>query len=102
MYRGAIRSILSELIRQDRMKVVDDIVVDVVKTKILAARLATHGSGSTLLISNDVSDQLYLSVRNLRQVGLSEVETIDPALLISFDKVLISQAAIQSLQERLS
>jgi len=102
MYRGAIRSILSELIRQDRMKVVDDILVDVVKTKALALRLATHGSGSTLLISNDVSEQLYLSVRNLRQVGLSEVETIDPALLISFDKVLISQAAIQSLQERLS
>ncbi|MDH4380257.1 MAG: 50S ribosomal protein L4, partial [Gammaproteobacteria bacterium] len=102
MYRGAIRSILSELIRQDRMKVVDDILVDVVKTKALALRLATHGAGSTLLISNDVSEQLYLSVRNLRQVGLSEVETIDPALLISFDKVLISQAAIQSLQERLS
>jgi len=102
MYQGAVRSILSELLRQDRMTVVDEIETQAIKTKALAQQLATYGEGTLLLISESVSEQLYLSARNLHKVGLAEVDAIDPALLISFDRVLISQGAINRLQERLS
>lgn len=102
MYQGAVRSILSELLRQDRMTVVDEIETQAIKTKALAQQLATYGEGTLLLISETVSEQLYLSARNLHKVGLAEVDAIDPALLISFDRVLISQGAINRLQERLS
>jgi large subunit ribosomal protein L4 len=102
MYQGAVRSILSELLRQERMTVVDDIDTQAIKTKALAQHLATFGEGTLLLISETVSEQLYLSARNLHKVGLAEVDAIDPALLISFDRVLITQGAINRLQERLS
>lgn len=102
MYQGAVRSILSELLRQERMTVVDEIDTQTIKTKALAQQLAAYGQGTLLLISENVSEQLYLSARNLHTVGLAEVDAIDPALLISFDRVLISQGAINRLQERLS
>ncbi len=102
MYRGAVRSILSELLRQDRMIVVDEINTESAKTKALVGTLSVHGTGSVLLITETVSEQLYLSARNLFWVGLAEVDAIDPALLISFDRVLISQGAINRLEERLS
>ena len=102
MYRGALCSILSELIRQDRFMVVDQIDVPETKTKHLIAVLDKFGVNDVLLIGDDVSDALYLSARNLHWVGLADVEAVDPALLISFAKVLISQAALTRLQEQLS
>ncbi len=102
MYRGALCSILSELIRQDRFMVVDQLEVQEKKTKHLISALDKFGVSDVLLIADDVSDALYLSARNLHWVGLADVEAVDPALLISFAKVLISQAALTRLQEQLS
>ncbi|MGD9604176.1 MAG: 50S ribosomal protein L4 [Gammaproteobacteria bacterium] len=102
MYRGALRSILSELIRQDRLLVVDQLEVQEKKTRALVAALGKFGLSDVLLIADDVSDALYLSARNLHWVGLADVETIDPALLISYAKVVVSQAALNRLQEQLS
>lgn len=102
MYQGALRSILSELIRQGRMIVVDNLDVAEAKTKALAARLALFDTKDVLLVAEEVSDGLYLSARNLHWVGLADVESIDPALLIAFDKVVITQGSINRLQERLS
>lgn len=102
MYRGALCSILSELIRQDRFMVVDQIDVQETKTKHLISALDKFGVNDVLLIGDDVSDALYLSARNLHWVGLADVEAVDPALLISFAKVLISEAALTRLQEQLS
>ena len=101
MYQGALRSILSELIRQERMTVVDNLDVDAIKTKIIAQRLESYGVKSLLLIGEQLSDELYLSARNLYWVGMAEVDAIDPALLISFDKVLITKAAVSQIEERL-
>lgn len=102
MYQGALRSILSELVRQDRLVVVDSLDVTETKTKALVARLAQFNTKSVLLIAEEVSDALYLSARNLHWVGLADVESIDPALLIAFDKVVITQGSVNRLQERLS
>ncbi len=102
MYQGALRSILSELVRQDRLVVVDSLDVAEAKTKALVARLAQFKVDSVLLVAEEVSDGLYLSARNLHWVGLADVESIDPALLIAFDKVVITQGSINRLQERLS
>ena len=102
MYRGALCSILSELIRQDRLMVVDSLDVQQAKTKALIATLSNFGLQDVLLISEDVSEALYLSARNLHWVGLADVEARDPALLISFAKVVVSQAALGRLQEQLS
>lgn len=102
MYRGALCSILSELIRQDRLMVVDSLDVQQAKTKALIATLSNFGLQDVLLISEDVSEALYLSARNLHWVGLADVEALDPALLISFAKVVVSQAALGRLQEQLS
>ena len=101
MYQGAVRSILSELIRQDRMTVVDNLDVAAIKTKVLAARLGSYGARSLLLIGEHLSDELYLSARNLHWVGMAEVDALDPALLISFDKVLITKSAVTQIEERL-
>ncbi len=102
MYRGALCSILSELIRQDRMLVVDQLDVQEKKTKHLISALDKFGLTDVLLITDDVSEALYLSARNLHWVGLADVEGVDPALLISFAKVVISQGALTRLQEQLA
>ena len=90
------------MIRQDRLLVVDQLDVQEKKTKSLIAALEKFGLNDVLLVTDDVSDALYLSARNLHWVGLADVEAIDPALLISFAKVVISQAALTRLQEQLS
>jgi large subunit ribosomal protein L4 len=95
-------SILSELIRQDRLIVVDNLDMQEKKTKALIAALGKFALQDVLLISEEVSEALYLSARNLHWVGLADVEMIDPALLISFAKVVVSQSALTRLQEQLS
>lgn len=102
MYRGALCSILSELIRQDRLIVVDNLDMQEAKTKVLIATLGHFNLHDVLLVSEDVTEALYLSARNLHWVGLADVEAVDPALLISFAKVVVSQAALTRLQEQLS
>lgn len=102
MYQGALRSVLSELVRQDRMVVVDSLDVAEAKTKALVARLEALKVESVLLVAEEVSEALYLSARNLHWVGLADVDSVDPALLIAFDKVVITQGSVNRLQERLS
>jgi large subunit ribosomal protein L4 len=102
MYRGALCSILSELIRQGRLLVVDQVTVEESKTRRLVGALEKFGFDDVLLIESEVSDALYLSARNLHWVGLADVDAIDPALLISYDKVIVGQNALTRLQERLS
>jgi len=102
MYRGALRAILSELIRQDRLYVVDKLEVEEKKTKRLVATLGAFDVRDVLLISEEVTEALYLSARNLYNVGVADADAIDPALLMSFDKVFVSRAAIARLEEHLA
>lgn len=102
MYRAAMRSILSELVRQDRLVVVDDMKMDAPKTKELVEKLNGLGLDSVMIVTHEMNDALFLSARNLHKVGLCEVGYVDPVNLVGHEKVLITAAAIEKLQEVLA
>lgn len=102
MYRAAMRSILSELVRQDRLLVVDSFPVEAPKTKALSDKLNTLGADNVMIVTEDMSDNLYLSSRNLINVGVCDVNNIDPVSLIRFDKVLMTAAAVKKIEEMLA
>ncbi|HFB65607.1 MAG TPA: 50S ribosomal protein L4 [Aeromonadales bacterium] len=101
MYRGAIASIMSELIRQERLIVVEDFKIDVPKTKILVEQLNAMGLDDVLIVSHNVEENLYLASRNLYKVDVRDVDAIDPVSLIGFNKVLITADALKQLEETL-
>lgn len=101
MYRGAIRSILSELLRQDRLVIVNGLDFDEPGTRRAREALGRVGFDTGLLVVNDVSEALYLSVRNLPHVGLCDHEGIDPLSLVGSEKVLLTTKAVQALEARL-
>jgi large subunit ribosomal protein L4 len=102
MYRGAMRSIMSELLRQERLVVVEDFALEVPKTKELAAKLKVMGLESVLIIPGVIEDNLYLASRNLHKVGLVSAASIDPVSLVGYDKVLVTVDAIKQIEEALS
>ena len=102
MYRGALRSIISELTRQGQLLVADSFAVDAPKTKSLLAKL-NDGYGNDILIVTDTLDQtLFLSARNLHTVDVIDVEAINPVALLSFQKVLFTAPAVKKLEAWLS
>jgi large subunit ribosomal protein L4 len=102
MYRGAIKSILSELIRQDRLVVVEKFGIDEPKTKALVAKLAELELSDVLIVTPEVDENLFLSARNLYKVDVRDVAGIDPVSLIAFEKVLITADAVKQLEEALA
>ncbi|PCH61630.1 MAG: 50S ribosomal protein L4 [Gammaproteobacteria bacterium] len=101
MYRGAISSMLSELIRQDRLIVVDEFAVSEAKTKVLLAKLNGLGVSNALIIVEIGDTNLYLAARNLHKVDVNDVEEVDPVGLIRFGHVVITAPALKKLEERL-
>lgn len=101
MYRAAIISILSELVRQGRLIVVDSFSVDAPKTKQLISKLNDYGLSSVLIITSEIDSNLYLSSRNLHKVDVRDVASIDPVSLIAFEKVLITVPALKQVEEAL-
>ncbi len=101
MYRGAMRSILSELIRQERLLVVDDFKVDQPKTKLLVEKLKTLGLQDVLIVTDSVEENLYLSARNLHKVDVRDPNAVDPVSLIAFDKVLMTVPVVKRFEEML-
>lgn len=102
MYRRALVSILSELVRQERLVVVGDIKVDGPNTKSLASQLKALGFEHGLIISDSSDENLYLSSRNIKGVDLVDVELVDPVSLVGSDKVVITESAVKKLEERLA
>ena len=102
MYRAALQSILSELARQDRLVVVEKIELDQPKTKLLQQKLDALKLSNVLIVSDDVSENLYLSARNLPNVDLRDVNAADPVSLVRFDKVLITVPAVKKFDEVLA
>jgi large subunit ribosomal protein L4 len=102
MYRGAIQSILSELVRQERLIVVETFGVETPKTKELLAKLNEYGLTDVLIVTPEVDENLFLASRNLYKVDVRDVQGIDPVSLIAFDKVLITVEAIKQLEEALA
>ena len=101
MYRAGIRSILSQLAREDRVAVVDSFLLDSPKTKEAAAKLKGMGLDSVLIITDTVDENLYLATRNLPHVAVVETRYADPLSLIHYKKVLITKPAIAQLEEML-
>src|SRR5690554_6420464 len=99
MYRAAMQSILSELIRQERLVVADTFAVDTHKTKEFVAKLKELELSNVLIVSDEVNENLYLAARNVPQVGITEASSIDPVSLIAFEKVLVTLPALKQLEE---
>jgi len=102
MYRAAIRSILSELVRQERLVVMESFELDQPKTKVLAGKLRDLGLDSVLIVTEDVSESLYLAARNLPKVDIRDTAAIDPVSLVGFDKVVVTVPALRRIEEWLS
>lgn len=102
MYRGAMQCILSELIRQDRLIVVNEFAVESHKTKDLVTKLKDYDLDNVLIVSDQIEENLYLAARNLHKVDVLDVSGLDPVSLIGFDKVLITVPALKKAEEMLS
>jgi large subunit ribosomal protein L4 len=102
MYRAALQSILSELARQDRLVIVENIQLEQPKTKLLQQKLSALNLDSVLIISDEISENLYLSARNLPNVDVRDVSGADPVSLVRFDKVLITVSAMKKFEEVLA
>lgn len=102
MYRAAMRSILSELARQERLVVVESFDMEAPKTKDLIAKLNGYSLENVLIVSDEVSENLYLSSRNLHKVDVRDVSSIDPVSLVGSDKVLVTVPALKQIEEMLA
>lgn len=102
MYRGAMKSILSELVRQERLIVVDDFSIEAPKTKELVAKLKELELNDVLIVTGEVDENLFLAARNLYKVDVRDASGIDPVSLIAFDKVLMTAAAVKQVEEMLA
>ena len=102
MYRGAIRAILSELVRQERLVCIDEFNVEEAKTRAVLNKLDDLGLNKVLIISDDVSEYLYLGVRNIPCVEVIDTAEIEPYTLIGFEKVLMTNGALEKVEAWLS
>ena len=101
MYRGAIQSMLSELVRQDRLVVAQDFTVDAPKTKQVAEKLKKLNLDHVLIIVEAIDEKLFLAARNLPHVEVLPVAMLNPLSLVSYDKVLVTVGAVKLIEERL-
>ena len=103
MFRAGIASILSQLVREDRLSVVDHIALDAPKTKLLAQKIKALGlSGTILVVVDALHDNVHLSSRNLQGVLVLETREVDPVSLVRFDHVLLTRAAVTQFEEILA
>ena len=102
MYRAAMRSILSELARTDRLMIVEALDVEQPKTKLLVEALKRYGVDNVLIVADNVDKNLYLASRNLHKVDVRDVEGADPVSLIAYDKVMITVDAVKKFEEALA
>ncbi|MGB4247260.1 MAG: 50S ribosomal protein L4 [Pseudohongiellaceae bacterium] len=102
MYRGAMACILSELIRQGRLLIVDEFVVASHKTKDLISKLNEFSLDNVLIVAEDIEENLFLAARNLHKVDVLDAAGLDPVSLIGFEKVLMTVPALKKVEEMLS
>jgi len=101
-YRAAIRSIFSELVRQDRLVVVEEFAVKAAKTRELLGKLKELDLDKVLIVHEDPDENLYLAARNLPHIDVVDPDIADPVSLVAFDKVLITVAALRQFEEKLA
>ena len=102
MYRAGLASILSQLVREDRLSVIDDLALDSPKTKAFAQKIKAFGlTGTVLLVTDKLDDNTYLSSRNLASVLVLETREVDPVSLVRFNNVLVTRGAVAQFEEML-
>ena len=101
MYRAALRSIMSELARQDRLMVVESLELEEPKTKLLVKQLGDYGVDNVLIVTSEVGENLYLAARNLHKVDVRDVDGVDPVSLIGYEKVMVTVDAVKKFEEML-
>ncbi len=99
MYRAAMRAILSELVRQERLVVVEDFAVEAPKTKQFLAKMKEFDLSNALVVTEEVDQNLYLAARNVPHVDVRDAAGIDPVSLIGFDKVVVTVPALKKIEE---
>ena len=102
MYRAAMQSILSELVRQERLVVADDFAIESHKTKDFVAKMNELQLSNVLIVSEELDEKLYLASRNVPHVGVTEAAAFDPVSLVAFDKVLVTVSALKKIEEALA
>ena len=102
MYRAALQSIFSELVRQERLVVVENFAVETPKTKELVAKLKDLDLKDVLIVTDEVEENLFLAARNLYKVDVRDVAGLDPVSLVGFDKVVVTAAAVKQIEEMLA
>ncbi len=102
MYRAGLRSLVSELVRQDRLLLIDKLGVTEPKTKQMQARLDDLGVDNALLLTDGLDSAVYLSARNIPNIQVMDIAIVDPVSLIKQEKIVIDEAALKKLEERLS
>lgn len=101
MYRGALRSMLSELVRQDRLVVTAELALEAPKTRLLASQLKAMSLEKVLIVVEAIDEKLFLAARNLRGVEVLPAAALNPLALVSYDKVLMTIGAVKMIEERL-
>ncbi|MBK7470684.1 MAG: 50S ribosomal protein L4 [Betaproteobacteria bacterium] len=102
MFRAGMASILSQLAREGRLAVVESLILDAPKTKLLADKIKAMGYGKVLIVTDSFDDNLYLSSRNLTDVLVLTAHQMDPVSLVHFPQVLLTKGAIAQLEETLA
>jgi len=102
MFCGALRSVFSELVRQDRLVITESVSMKEPKTKELAGILQKLGLDNVLIVNEAFDENVFLSARNLKDVGICDARSVDPVVLMRFEKVLITLPALKLIEERLS
>ncbi len=102
MFCGALRSVFSELVRQDRLVITESVSMKAPKTKELAGMLQKLGLDNVLIVNEAFDENVFLSARNLKDVGICDASSVDPVVLMRFEKVLITLPALKLIEERLS
>ena len=100
MYSVAMKSIMSELLRTDRVVAIEKIELKAIKTKEMNKILQQYGLNSVLIITDEIDEKLFLSARNIKDVGIATVEYLDPPLMLSYKKILIIKEALKSFEKR--
>ncbi len=102
MYRGAMRSLVSELVRSDRVVVVDEFSVEEPRTRLMVDKLRELELYSVLVLLEGFDEKVFLAARNLPNVDVMEVSAVDPVSLLRYEKVLLTVAAVKRLEEKLA
>lgn len=102
MFCGALRSVFSELVRLDRLVITESVSMKAPKTKELAGILQKLGLDNVLIVNEAFDENVFMSARNLKDVGICDARSVDPVVLMRFEKVLITLPALKLIEERLS